>query len=140
MFLNILIFFSWKWLLVESNVCVLHHLPLTRALLYIIFGRVICLVHVSDRTLINFCESQAGTYIKEFVHGDLGRTHPRYEKSFDHFELMILLRYSYDERISTTVRPTKWSMSLLTMFLSFFAALVQFLIVEQRYCNLMSQM
>ena len=22
---------------------------------------------------------QAGTYIKEFVHGDLGRTHPRYE-------------------------------------------------------------
>ncbi|CAK7346076.1 unnamed protein product [Dovyalis caffra] len=21
-------------------------------------------------------ESQAGTYIKEFVHGDLGRTHP----------------------------------------------------------------
>lgn len=25
---------------------------------------------------------QAGTYIKEFVHGDLGRTHPRYESNF----------------------------------------------------------
>lgn len=24
-------------------------------------------------------KTQAGTYIKEFVHGDLGRTHPRYE-------------------------------------------------------------
>lgn len=28
-----------------------------------------------DRQL---CLNQAGTYIKEFVHGDLGRTHPRY--------------------------------------------------------------
>jgi len=28
---------------------------------------------------------QAGTYIKEFVHGDLGRTHPRYEIRYFQF-------------------------------------------------------
>lgn len=32
-------------------------------------------------------EAQAGTYIKEFVHGDLGRTQPRYNFLFDHLEL-----------------------------------------------------
>jgi hypothetical protein len=37
-------------------------------------------------------ESQAGTYIKEFVHGDLGRTHPRYEKTNNlSFHLLLQL-------------------------------------------------
>jgi len=31
----------------------------------------------SNYYLLQLC-TQAGTYIKEFVHGDLGRTHPRY--------------------------------------------------------------
>ncbi|XP_061356335.1 uncharacterized protein LOC133300762 isoform X2 [Gastrolobium bilobum] len=32
----------------------------------------------SQYFLLHLC-TQAGTYIKEFVHGDLGRTHPRYQ-------------------------------------------------------------
>lgn len=33
----------------------------------------------SQYFLLHLC-TQAGTYIKEFVHGDLGRTHPRYDR------------------------------------------------------------
>ncbi|KAG6419722.1 hypothetical protein SASPL_116232 [Salvia splendens] len=37
----------------------------------------------STRTLIDaFIFDQAGTYIKEFVHGDLGHTYPKYETTF----------------------------------------------------------
>lgn len=39
-----------------------------------------------ERTLIYVFAAQAGTYIKEFIHGDLGRTQPRYNL-FNHLDL-----------------------------------------------------
>ena len=33
---------------------------------------------MEDRKVTTIFKTQAGTYVKEFVHGDLGRTHPRY--------------------------------------------------------------
>lgn len=39
--------------------------------------------HMYQIGISSYFKSQAGTYIKEFVHGDLGRTHPRYEASFE---------------------------------------------------------
>jgi tRNA pseudouridine synthase 10 len=51
------------------------------------------LTHIRDNLLYLDLVTQAGTYIKEFVHGDLGRTNPNLSSllSWDNFECDIIL-------------------------------------------------
>jgi len=69
---------------------------------------------------------QAGTYIKEFVHGDLGRTHPRYDIRYFQFMGSYKCIPSFDTALNT-------------LFIMVFAALDQFWDAGLKFCNLMSQ-
>ncbi|KAL0325952.1 UNVERIFIED_CONTAM: tRNA pseudouridine synthase Pus10 [Sesamum radiatum] len=69
----------------------------------------------SQYFLLHLC-TQAGTYIKEFVHGDLGRTHPRYElqSPWNNIDLSFTEIYAYryltgqDGIILVPILPDHW--------------------------------
>lgn len=87
---------------------------------------------MSERS--NMFETQAGTYIKEFVHGDLGRTNPRYIiKIVLPSSFLVLSRIIW--RLGQ--RMPRYYVLINTVC---FAVLDQFWVVELKFYSSMSQM
>ncbi|KAI3464747.1 hypothetical protein Pfo_021410 [Paulownia fortunei] len=83
----------------------------------------------SQYFLLHLC-TQAGTYIKEFVHGDLGRTHPSLTCSRDETHYYVRHTRSLLQYLFTSVFLTFMLLYILSVW-------VQFSNAGQKYCSLM---